>query len=763
MFHSNNLRRKLPSVLWNALLSALLIYGILAVLIALWGSLTPGLTLPLLAALAGWVLCRAAEAAKRRPALGWTLRLLPWAVLIAVLGPGEIWQGLLLWFNCIIAIWNRLHESAIALFAAAATERSVRALSLLFGFAAGQLAHWLVFRRRTIFCGALTVLLLLLQLLAATLAPLPSALCILTLLGLWVTAERSAPIRQAFTLWVLAAAALLLCVCFAPRDELAGVTALRSGAAQELHTLRYGHDLLPEGHLDRAALLNEGESEVMSVRTEQEKNLYLRAFVGSVYSDGVWTPLPDSAYGGDYAGMLTWLSEQGFDPLTQPAAYYALCGEEDAPEENHVAVDVADAARCYIYLPASAAGVMDAAVTEKQDARFAPRGLFGARSYAASEFSPSRPAELTVRAQWVAQPDTAERLQYTRAEAVYREFVYQSYTQTDPELEPLIRQIFWEDEEQESGGIYSALTHVREVLRHRTFYTETPEALPEGTEPLRDFLAGSRRGNAALYATAAVEALRARGIPARYVEGYYLSAAAAARSGPGAVSLSGRNAHAWAEVYFDGIGWLPVDATPGYYYDAVTLQQMVSLPDTVRKTAVMDDSGTSGTLAENGTTGTKPQPGPIVVLRDTLLVLGGAAVLVVVLLTLAFLILELLRLLAEQRAAARLRRAGPAAKARLLRHRLFHLLNLWGIDACLGWNTDRTDAALAGRFPDTAPGDYRRAAALMEKSVYGGMELEPYELRAIESLLGKIAAARPARRSQRIRLRYSRLIPEKNA
>ena len=31
------------------------------------------------------------------------------------------------------------------------------------------------------------------------------------------------------------------------------------------------------------------------------------------------------------------------------------------------------------------------------------------------------------------------------------------------------------------------------------------------------------------------------------------------------------------EVYFDGIGWLPVDATPGFYYDNVTLQQMVEL------------------------------------------------------------------------------------------------------------------------------------------------------------------------------------------
>ena len=41
-------------------------------------------------------------------------------------------------------------------------------------------------------------------------------------------------------------------------------------------------------------------------------------------------------------------------------------------------------------------------------------------------------------------------------------------------------------------------------------------------------------------------------------------------------------------LYFDGIGWLPVDVTPGYYYDAVKLQQMVATPDMVHKTLAED-------------------------------------------------------------------------------------------------------------------------------------------------------------------------------
>ena len=53
--------------------------------------------------------------------------------------------------------------------------------------------------------------------------------------------------------------------------------------------------------------------------------------------------------------------------------------------------------------------------------------------------------------------------------------------------------------------------------------------MPEGQDPLQWFLTTSRTGNQMLYASAAVEAFRAHGIPARYVEGYYLGASKTAK------------------------------------------------------------------------------------------------------------------------------------------------------------------------------------------------------------------------------------------
>lgn len=113
-------------------------------------------------------------------------------------------------------------------------------------------------------------------------------------------------------------------------------------AAEELHTLRYGEAPLSQGSLADAGRPNESNAAVLEVRTEQEKTLYLRAYVGAELSENVWSPLPGEAYGGDYAGMLDWLAEQGFDPLTQSALYYALFGEE-APEPQQLQVDVTGA------------------------------------------------------------------------------------------------------------------------------------------------------------------------------------------------------------------------------------------------------------------------------------------------------------------------------------------------------------------------------------------------------------------------------------
>lgn len=97
-----------------------------------------------------------------------------------------------------------------------------------------------------------------------------------------------------------------------------------------------------------------------------------------------------------------------------------------------------------------------------------------------------------------------------------------------------------------------------------------------GENVLLDFLNQKTAGNDVLYASSAVEAFRYYGVPARYVEGYYLKEKAIGANGN--ATLTSKDGHAWVEVYFDGLGWLPIDVTPGYYDDVYTLMNMVAMP-----------------------------------------------------------------------------------------------------------------------------------------------------------------------------------------
>lgn len=143
------------------------------------------------------------------------------------------------------------------------------------------------------------------------------------------------------TVSALLTAALALCAVLLPAGEMASVHELRENLTEDVETLRYGEKNLPEGDLYQASALQSAEGELLTVETQQAKAFYLRGFVGSVYRDGCWEPLPDSALGGDNAGMLQWLAAQGFDPLTQSALYWQLDG--DAPEANTMHIRVQDA------------------------------------------------------------------------------------------------------------------------------------------------------------------------------------------------------------------------------------------------------------------------------------------------------------------------------------------------------------------------------------------------------------------------------------
>lgn len=734
-------QNRYKNIIWITFLTFLLVSGILFVISASWKgqiSVAPGCVL---AAGAGILSCFISEILQEKVRFAAAIPVLPWILLLVFTGAFHGgFTGAQAWINMLIGQWNAANEGGLALFAVHASTQAALVFTEILVLAVAEISWFLTARRHIVLMNLFCVLWIILQLLCGVLHPVACGLLFAGLGGIWVSDQEMTVTgnRIAWTAGIL----LIFCAFgkFTSQEEIQDVSQFRESVQEEIHRMRYGEDTLPEGNLYQASELKADDKEMLKLKTEQQKTLYLRGFVGSVYEDGVWEEPTDAVYGGENAGMLKWLEKNSFDPLEQVSAYYAHGDEEKMPEENKIQIQVTGASRYYVYTPVTLEKVLNGSVSEDRDLRLLSKGLFGERKYTIEETSGTRPSELMVTDSWVSTPGSAKQKKYSDAEAVYRAFVYDTYQDVDSETRSLVQKMFWDDYESDSDGIYSAVCHIRDVLKENVRYTENIEEVPDGEDPVRYFLTGSRKGNAMLYASAAVDALRVHGIPARYVEGYYISESDIKDSKSDEISLTGENTHAWAEVYFDGIGWLPLDVTPGYYYDAVTLQKMVSTPDAARKNAVLKDNsfGSQQVTGMDGEGSRSTSKKLVKAARDVGAICLGIAAVLLILLVIGIAVCEVIRSVCVWSD----RRADQSASKRekILRteKKIYTYLNLMGISARLGWNTKETDKIITELFTEIEPGEYTRVCSLIEKVIYGEMELEPYEERTVNSFLDKL-------------------------
>lgn len=106
---------------------------------------------------------------------------------------------------------------------------------------------------------------------------------------------------------------------------------------------------------------------------------------------------------------------------------------------------------------------------------------------------------------------------------------------------------------------------VAEWMRQNTEYSLQLPQLPSGADPVEFFLTAGRSGYCMHYASASVMILRALGVPSRYASGYIVNKSSFLfQSGEYEAMVLDNREHAWAEIYLDGIGWIPVEVTKGY-------------------------------------------------------------------------------------------------------------------------------------------------------------------------------------------------------
>ncbi len=114
-----------------------------------------------------------------------------------------------------------------------------------------------------------------------------------------------------------------------------------------------------------------------------------------------------------------------------------------------------------------------------------------------------------------------------------------------------------------AGSAADALGKAKNIRRYligNYAYTLDVSDPPDNVDFVTWFLLREKKGYCTYFASAMTVLCRMAGIPARYVTGFL-----AEPDESGKAIVTGDNAHAWTEIYLNGIGWVTLEATPAHY------------------------------------------------------------------------------------------------------------------------------------------------------------------------------------------------------
>ena len=157
---------------------------------------------------------------------------------------------------------------------------------------------------------------------------------------------------------------------------------------------------------------------------------------------------------------------------------------------------------------------------------------------------------------------------------------------------------------------YEKVRAIEAYLAGNYTYTLTPGEPRRNQDFVDQFLFENQEGYCTYFATAMAVLTRSIGIPSRYVEGYVMPSEPT--EGEQYYRVTSKQAHAWVEVYFEGIGWLMFEPTASYQNDLRGYTDVEQ--DTYYRQSVMDQEIQQNSLKQ-------PAKG-IVAINKNLYILG---------------------------------------------------------------------------------------------------------------------------------------------
>ena len=151
----------------------------------------------------------------------------------------------------------------------------------------------------------------------------------------------------------------------------------------------------------------------------------------------------------------------------------------------------------------------------------------------------------------------------------YPEWVTEKYLQLPQSFSPRIQELAAEITAN-ADTPYDKASAITRYLRDNIEYEPVVPAAPRNLDTLEWILFEHKKAYCVYYASSEILMLRSLGIPARMAVGFAQGEGVAAQDDvtgleedfiPGRYSVRKKNAHAWPEVYFPGIGWVEFEPT----------------------------------------------------------------------------------------------------------------------------------------------------------------------------------------------------------
>ena len=325
-----------------------------------------------------------------------------------------------------------------------------------------------------------------------------------------------------------------------------------------IHKIKYHTDdnAMPEGYLVDVPAFERSSDVALIVSAQTPQKFYLRGMIGEVYTGSSWEKFDSDIYIENEA-LFYWLHKLNFYGQSIISQTAQIIPEQQV---NHLKITNVSACKEHAYIPYAVCN----------NGIFLPDSIADGTVYSdltnlELEYYPGGLPQWYQMALWLSEnQNSAEVKTYLQKEEAYREFVYKNHLQLTNTAVGAFEQIFDNDMNQEKS-LSEILKLVRKTVGEHIEYDETVITENGKNDFVSYTLQQSKKGYSTHYATVATLMLRYMGVPARYVEGYYISAEEAEKykSYDDMIITEGQ-AHCWAEYYMDGVGWIPFEVTPGY-------------------------------------------------------------------------------------------------------------------------------------------------------------------------------------------------------